>query len=69
MKKKKPPKERNFLVPIMRLNCKPGPHKDKKKEAARMACRVKLRPGPDLVPAFLIRGMVLQLGMISPESV
>jgi hypothetical protein len=52
MKKKKPPKERNFLVPVMRLNCKPGPHKDKKKEAARMACRMKLKPGPDFVPAF-----------------
>lgn len=52
VKKKKPPKERNFLVPVMRLNFKPGPHKDKRKEAARVACRVKLRPGLDFFPAF-----------------
>jgi hypothetical protein len=38
-RKRKKPKERNFLVPIMRAHCKPGPHKDKKKEAARKACR------------------------------
>jgi hypothetical protein len=38
-RKKKKPKERNFLVPMMRAHCKPGPHTDKKKEAARKACR------------------------------
>ena len=52
MKKKKLPKDRNFLVPMMRLHCKPGPIKDKRKEAARTACRVKLRLGLDYVPAF-----------------
>lgn len=35
---------RNFLVPAMRAHTKPGPHRDKRKEAARRACRGKLRP-------------------------
>lgn len=52
-KKRKMPKERNFLVPIMRLHCKDGPHLDKKKEADRKACRVRLRPGVDGLPVFL----------------
>ncbi|MEW6349961.1 MAG: hypothetical protein AB1646_12920 [Thermodesulfobacteriota bacterium] len=43
--KRKLPAERNFLVPMMRLNCKSATHPDKKKEAARKACRIKLRPG------------------------
>jgi hypothetical protein len=38
---------RNFLVPVMRGHCKPGPHRDRRKDAARRACRVKLRPGVD----------------------
>ncbi len=52
-KKRKMPKERNFLVPIMRLHCKDGPHVDKKKEADRKACRARLRPGVDGLPVFL----------------
>ncbi len=44
-KKRKFPAERNFLVPMMRLNCKSAAHPDKKKEAARKACRIKIRPG------------------------
>ena len=44
-KKRTPPSERNFLVPLMLQNCKPAAHKDKKKEASRKACRIKLRPG------------------------
>ena len=59
MKKVKPrklPKVRNYLVPVMRLHCKPGALTDKKKEAARRACRVKLRPGGDYLPAFLVYG-------------
>ncbi len=53
-KKHKIPKERNFLVPMMRLHCKDGPHLDKKKEASRRACRVRLRPGVDGLPVFLL---------------
>ncbi len=44
-KKRKFPAERNFLVPMMRQNCKSAAHPDKKKEADRKACRIKLRPG------------------------
>jgi hypothetical protein len=48
-------KPRNHVVPLMRLNCKPGAHPDKKKEASRKACRsVEVdkggndeQPGPD----------------------
>jgi hypothetical protein len=59
MKKLKPrklPKVRNYLVPVMWLHCKPGALTDKKKEAARRACRVKLRPGGDYLPAFFVLG-------------
>jgi hypothetical protein len=43
-KKKKTIKERNYVVPLMILNCKPGAHIDKKKEMNRKACRGKLGP-------------------------
>jgi len=49
-KNRKLPRERNFLVPLMRLHCKPGPHRDKKKEASRRACRLKLKPGWNYYP-------------------
>lgn|GEM_PF-6907618 len=52
MKKKKLPKERNVFVPLMLQNCKAGPHRDKKKEAARRACRMKLKPGWYNQPGF-----------------
>ncbi len=51
-KRLKLPMERNYVVEIMRLHCKPGPLPDKKKEADRRACRKKLRPGDDFLPAF-----------------
>jgi hypothetical protein len=54
VKKRKLPRERNFVVPIMWLHCKPGAHKDKKKEASRKACRVKLRPGGDFLSASFL---------------
>jgi hypothetical protein len=30
MRKRNIPKQRNLLVPLMRLHCKPGPHNGKK---------------------------------------
>ena len=56
-KHRKLPKVRNYLVPVMWLHSKPGAMKDKKKEAARRACRVKLRPGGDFLPAFFVLGL------------
>gem|GEM_PF-1179096 len=38
---------RNFLVPVMLAHTKPGAHRDKRKEAARKACRGILRPDVD----------------------
>jgi hypothetical protein len=64
-KKRKMPKERNFLVPIMRLHCKDGPHLDKKKEADRKACRVRLRPGVDGLPVFFCWDMIPGCGFSS----
>ncbi len=46
MRKRKLPRQRNPLVPLMWLQTKPGPHKDKRKEAARKACRVNVRSDP-----------------------
>jgi len=46
-RKKKKIKDRNFLVPVMRAHCKPGPHADKKKDASRTACRGILKPEDD----------------------
>lgn len=45
---------RNFLVPVMRAHCKPGAHPDRKKEAARKACRGKLRPDVDETSGFFV---------------
>lgn len=49
---------RNFLVPLMRARFKPGPHTDEKKEAARRACRVKLRPDADSAPGLLFMNRI-----------
>jgi hypothetical protein len=49
-KRRKTPSERNFLVPLMLLNCKPAAHPDKKKEAARKACRMRIRSGWEWPP-------------------
>jgi len=49
-RRKKKPRERNFLVPMMRAHCKPGAHADKKKEASRKACRDPVKPEDGMVP-------------------
>jgi hypothetical protein len=67
-KKRKILKERNFLVPIMRLHCKDGPHLDKKKEAGRKACRVRLRPGVDRLPVFFCGNVIGDYGFLSSET-
>ena len=33
MRKRNIPKQRNFLVPLMRLQCKPGPHSGKRRQS------------------------------------
>ncbi len=38
-KRRKRIRPRNPLVEAMRLHTKPGPHKDRKKEASRLKCR------------------------------
>jgi len=45
---------RNFLVPVMLAHTKPGAHRDKRKEAARRACRGKLRPDVDETSDLLV---------------
>jgi hypothetical protein len=60
-KKRKLPKERNFLVPMMRLHCKPGPHRDGKKEASRRACRIKWKPGGIYPPGFFFYSEFIEI--------
>lgn len=39
---------------MMLTHCKGGPHRDKKKEARRTACREELQPGEESAPGFIV---------------
>ncbi|MBI4962699.1 MAG: hypothetical protein HY913_05420 [Desulfomonile tiedjei] len=53
-KKRRKPKPRNVLVPVMVTHCKGGPHKDKKKESSRNACREQTTPEEESDPGLVV---------------